>query len=93
MTALAWSNIPAAMLFVAAITWWMLYRSRKHHPRKVDPVPVREQAYLQAKEKLPPTSRPVVIPLPHRRESLKVYPSGERTIIQERPGQDESTVA
>jgi hypothetical protein len=79
MTALVWSNIPTAMLFVAATTWWMLYRCRKHHPRKFDAdFSAREQAYLQAKEKLPPTSRAVVIRLPHSPESLKVYPSGKQ---------------
>jgi hypothetical protein len=85
MTALAWSNIPIALFFVAVITWWMLYRSWKHHPRKSGTeYSGREQAYLRAKEKLPPRSQAVVIPLPHELASLKVYPSGKQTIVDER---------
>jgi hypothetical protein len=72
--------------FAAGITVWMLVSVKKHHPHKVQPeFSGREQAYLKAKEKLPPTSTPVNIPLPHRPESLKIYPSGKRTIIREQP--------
>jgi hypothetical protein len=87
MTALAWSNIPVGLFFVAVITWWMLYRSKKHHPHKYETeFSGREVAYLRAKEKLPPRSRPVVIPLPHEPASLKVYPSGKQTVVDERSG-------
>jgi hypothetical protein len=48
----------------------------------------REQAYLQAKKKLPPRSRPVVIPLPHKPASLKIYPSGRQTIVDDRSGEE-----